>query len=265
MLKNTSSTWGKAASIIFMCFFIMLLGCDDHEASTVITIKPYYHDTELGCEARFNYQQEKWQLAQILFYLSDVEFQSSSDEWQSWPMTVSSSQTERVALIGKNCDDISSTGNWQLQLSDIPQASAIKKIRFTLGVPFILNHANPLTQPSPLNDSSMFWVWQTGHKFMRLETQSEDDNWLFHLGSTGCGSASVMRAPKSECLYPNKVKVELEFNLNKPAIVFDIAQLLKDTAMSSETSCKSAVNDKRCQTLFNNLGINSNQKVFRRQ
>ena len=32
-------------------------------------------------------------------------------------------------------------------------------VRFTLGVPFALNHADPTVPPAPLNNTAMFWNW----------------------------------------------------------------------------------------------------------
>lgn len=42
-------------------------------------------------------------------------------------------------------------------------------VRFTLGVPFDLNHADPTIAPSPLNLSAMFWAWQSGYKFVKID------------------------------------------------------------------------------------------------
>lgn len=45
-------------------------------------------------------------------------------------------------------------------------------VRFTLGVPFELNHGDPTIAPSPLNISGMFWVWQSGYKFVKIDMAS---------------------------------------------------------------------------------------------
>lgn len=42
-------------------------------------------------------------------------------------------------------------------------------MRFTLGVPFELNHDDPTTAPSPMNLTAMFWSWQGGYKFLKLD------------------------------------------------------------------------------------------------
>lgn len=45
-------------------------------------------------------------------------------------------------------------------------------IRFTLGVPFNLNHGDPTIALPPLNLSSMFWTWQSGYRFLKIDMAS---------------------------------------------------------------------------------------------
>jgi hypothetical protein len=42
-------------------------------------------------------------------------------------------------------------------------------VQFTLGVPFELNHSDVVLAPSPLNLSAMFWNWQGGHRFLKVD------------------------------------------------------------------------------------------------
>jgi uncharacterized repeat protein (TIGR04052 family) len=83
-------------------------------------------------------------------------------------------------------------------------------IRLTVGVPFDLNHANPLTAAPPLDRGEMFWSWQSGHKFLRADLAVANREWAFHVGSTGCSSASALRPPAQPCAQPNEMQVELE-------------------------------------------------------
>jgi len=82
-------------------------------------------------------------------------------------------------------------------------------IRFVVGVPFALNHANPLTAAPPLDRTELFWTWQLGYKFLRVELAEDGREWAFHLGSTGCASASALRPPSAECAEPNRIAVEV--------------------------------------------------------
>lgn len=254
--------------VLLTCvLFILLSGCAPDKKLTVISFKPYYEDTALTCNTAFTRENIAWQVEQFQFFISNVEYKSTKGKWLKWPMLTNARQAKDVALIGgyfvEGCAEQMQVENWQLSLQAIEQED-ISKIRFTLGVPFQLNHLNPLKQPSPLNDSSMFWVWQTGHKFMRLELNSENNHWLFHLGSTGCKSASALRAPQERCQQANTTVIELDIDVTAPAIKVDLARLLNNVTLSDSTSCQSAHQDKYCQALFSNLGINNNQQVFRR-
>jgi uncharacterized repeat protein (TIGR04052 family) len=94
------------------------------------------------------------------------------------------------------------------------QFADVEQIRFSLGVPFEENHANPITLPSPLNKTEMFWSWQRGHKFVRFDTTNKNTQteWNFHLGSVGCDSSSAMRSPNSACSQPNLLEITLPVN-----------------------------------------------------
>lgn len=147
-----------------------------------------------------------------------------------------------VALIGATCEKHS----WQVELlaDDLDGG----KLSFTMAVPFYENHRNPLTAGSPLNISEMFWSWQLGHKFFRYDGEND---FAFHLGSTGCKSASRLRAPAAPCTNPNRYQFELtQFNPDKP-IVLDLDRLFKQVDLSR--SCMSEQTNPTCQQLFANL------------
>lgn len=48
-------------------------------------------------------------------------------------------------------------------------AGSYRGLRFTLGIPFELNHADATIASSPLNLTSLFWNWQAGYKFLRID------------------------------------------------------------------------------------------------
>jgi uncharacterized repeat protein (TIGR04052 family) len=55
----------------------------------------------------------------------------------------------------------------------IPQGD-YQSLQFTLGVPQNLNHDDAAIAPSPLNLTSMWWNWQGGYKFLRVDLKTED-------------------------------------------------------------------------------------------
>lgn len=117
-------------------------------------------------------------------------------------------QTEEIALIDlAGADDHGNT-----VLRGYPAGRPVAGftgIRFVVGVPFELNHADPLTAAPPLNRTDLLWTWQTGYKFLRVELAEDGREWAFHLGATGCASASAVRPPSAECAEPNRMTVEI--------------------------------------------------------
>ena len=79
-------------------------------------------------------------------------------------------------------------------------------VRFEVGLPFDKNHAEVTLQPSPLNLSRMFWNWNAGYKFMRLDIRStgQPRGWLVHLGSTGCTPTGKPSIVPVSCAPPQR-------------------------------------------------------------
>jgi len=49
-------------------------------------------------------------------------------------------------------------------------------VQFTLGLPFALNHADNLLAASPLNLSAMFWNWQGGYRFFKVDISTSGES-----------------------------------------------------------------------------------------
>ena len=72
----------------------------------------------------------------------------------------------------------------RLMINGTAPAGDYVGVRFTLGVPFDANHDDASVASSPLNITDMFWAWQSGYKFMRIDGASTGlPSWRFHLGS----------------------------------------------------------------------------------
>ena len=221
-----------------------------------------FNHQAIDCSSSLVVNMLSWQIDQLQFYISQVDYLTAAGTWHPWTMKTTAYQSNDVALLGASCQNNNSTQvNWQIDFQSVVKPSEVKAIRFNLGVPFTLNHLNPLTQNSPLNDSSMFWVWQTGHKFLRLEMSNKTDDWLFHLGSTGCKAASAMRAPKIPCLQPNlqRFQVNTDFSQEGKAIVFDLSRLIRNVTLSRQSGCQSEPENSVCQQLLTNIGLADEQ------
>jgi uncharacterized repeat protein (TIGR04052 family) len=136
-------------------------------------------------------------------------------------------------------------------------------VKFTVGVPFERNHAEPAKAPSPLNLTQLFWVWNSGYKYARIEMQTTGlpQGWFLHLGSTGCQPSGTMQTIPASCGFPNRAEITLSnFNVNGDVVVTDLKKLLDGANLDvnqpkTARGCMSAQNDADCAPLFANMGL----------
>lgn len=137
-------------------------------------------------------------------------------------------------------------------------------VRFDLGVPFALNHQDVTVAASPLNVPPMWWNWQGGYKFVRIDMKSDaavmDGAWFIHLGSTGCVAADQSKAPTDPCSHPNVATIQLDgFDPATNTIVADLATLLANVNLSESTpqppGCMSGPDDPDCAGLLPAFGL----------
>ncbi len=157
-------------------------------------------------------------------------------------------------------------------------------LAFTIGVPFGQNHVDPTLAAAPLNTTGMFWTWQNGFRFIRIDlvpvATGMDDmghaasqeagqdgaghggakGWFLHLGSTQCAAGSKTEAP-SACASPNRMQILLpDFDPANQIVVIDPAPVLAEVDLrvnAPETSpgCMSAPGDSDCNTVMPKLGL----------
>jgi uncharacterized repeat protein (TIGR04052 family) len=149
---------------------------------------------------------------------------------------------------------------------------------FNVGVPFDLNHNDSAAAPSPLNLTALFWTWNSGYKFMRIDAvpSAGGGPFLWHLGSTGC--VEDMSGKVTSCDRPNRPMVQFAaFDTTKNKVIIDYAALAanNDVAMNGggAPGCMSGMDDPDCASLFGQLGIHmqdgtvhpEEQKVFTKE
>jgi uncharacterized repeat protein (TIGR04052 family) len=221
----------------------------------------------------------------LRFYVSDVALIDASG--QAVPVTLLQDekwQYRDVALLdfedGTGPCRNGTPATHEEVVGSVPKAH-YSGIRFTVGVPFELNHVDPTIAPSPLNLTAMFWVWQSGFRFFKLDmatggqplpaatshdvAMAKDANrpagFPVHLGSTECASASATTPPSAVCANPNLVHVVFDsFDLAHHRVVIDIAKLLADTdvdvnAPKTAPGCMSAIGDADCTAILRAFGL----------
>lgn len=192
---------------------------------------------------------------------SEVVFQLDDD--QEW-------QYQGVGLLDFENGQPLCTGDTRLNSDLIGSApdGEYTGIRFDLGVPFDLNHGDVALAPAPLNIPGMWWNWQTGYRFVRIDLKTPPvqtgelvlTDWFIHLGSTNCPSGGGAIPPSSPCAHPNRATITLaDFNPRTDTIIADLDGLLANIDLGKNTpappGCMSGPDDPECLQLFTNFGL----------
>lgn len=196
---------------------------------------------------------------QLRFYVHEVELVDARGVGH--PLRLSATppwQTERVALVDFS-DEAGAQRRTAIQGTfSEGAAKSYRGIRFTIGVPFELNHANPLTAGPPLDRGDMLWSWQSGHKFLRADLAVDGREWSFHLGSTGCSSASALRPPAAPCAQPNQMRVELRGDPLRQVVRLRLAPLLAAARAADYAICTgSYAHDPACTSAYASTGLSA--------
>ncbi len=200
-------------------------------------------------------------LSDFRFYVQDVELKDAAGIWVPVQLDDNIFQTSGVALLDFE-DGCGELGNPELNDSVVGTVPAgeYDGLRFKMGVPFEMNHVNHATAPSPMNLTSLFWDWQVGYKFLRIDSgQFSETDWRMHLGSTGC-VGDPMAGGVTECANGNRVEVEFDaFDASANTVVADYAALVEGAALdedaAADAGCMSKPADTDCGPLFANLGL----------
>ena len=137
-----------------------------------------------------------------------------------------------------------------------------KSVVFTVGVPEVLDHADPLGAPAPLVES-MTWGWLYGYRFLIAEMISTSAATsdagvgigLLHLGSVGCDTKPDAGVDAGvTCTQANRAEVRLEgFAPGTSTIVLDVAKIFATTDLKAPNECHSFGD--ACPSMFASVGL----------
>ena len=190
----------------------------------------------------------------LRFYASEVSMIDASGHRVAVRLdTANPWQDDNTAMLALGGRSDSGRTDNRAVTGRVPKGS-YEALEFLLGIAFERNHGNPLKAPPPLNVPSMFWTWQSGYKFLRLDAGTE---WSFHLGSTGCVSASAVRPPGEPCRQPNLARVRLPSGaIDGGTIAVDLDGLLAAIDTASDENCMGAYHERQsCRSLLTALGL----------
>jgi len=141
-------------------------------------------------------------------------------------------------------------------------------VRWTVGVPFALNHTDATTAPAPLNSAAMAWSWQVGRKFAKIEVSDPAAagaapwaarTFFVHLGSTGCVGNPATGATV-RCAARNRAGVTLRrFDPRRQRIAVDLRALLAGVDVTANgggtPGCMASPSDPDCGPVFRAFGL----------
>lgn len=238
--------------------------------------------TDVSCDATLSglgTSGDSGKISDFAFYIHGITLKTSDGKSVATTLDDNNFQDPQygVALLDFQdktdaCAGAAKTTNKEVKLKATVDPSTVTGIEFMVGVPSAANHHNASTSRAPYNRSGLFWAWQSGHKFMRLDVNptklvtkldaTTTKTFNLHLGSTGCTGDATTGAVVT-CTSPNRPTVKLEgvkvTGTTTNAIVLDYAKLISGTNINLDTGsavgCMSAQDDKDCPAIFDNLGL----------
>ncbi|HEX5657725.1 MAG TPA: MbnP family copper-binding protein [Polyangiales bacterium] len=196
------------------------------------------------------------------FYVHDVSLIRPSGE--RVPLELHQDQRyqrENVALL----DFVDDTGGCLTGDKDIrnvvhgyaPEQADYTGLAFKVGLPADKNHLDGASAPAPYNASGLWWSWQGGYKYARIDVTSEAvPLWYFHGGATDC-SGTV--ATGFSCASLQLANIVLpSYDPQASLVVFDAQRFYatSDLTVADQTpGCMGFAPDEQCAPLYNTLGV----------
>ncbi|MEZ4668678.1 MAG: metallo-mystery pair system four-Cys motif protein [Anaerolineae bacterium] len=246
----------------------MNMNMDMGSGNTTIRFSARVGDSDVSCGIMYESlgsHNSEVELTDFRLYISNVRLINAEGEEVPLELTQDEMwQHDNVALLdfedgSAGCAD---SGNAMLNTKIVGSSpdGEYTGLVFDLGVPDEMNHMDTTTAPTPLNIAAMWWGWQGGYKFLRVDMMADGKPWFIHLGSTGCESPNEATAPESPCSSPNRVEVRMgSFNAAHNFVVVNLDSLVSDIDLSTSVpeppGCMSFSGDPDCAPIFKNLGL----------
>ncbi len=159
--------------------FLLFLGSmlSLHAGTLQIKIHHQFDGRPLSLNSLRYQGQETFSISRLSYLLSEFSIQNDDGTWIDIP-----NQFAYLDLAKRRTS---------FTLSSLPQGS-YQRLRFSLGLPQLTNHANPAELPAdhPLNPNvnQLHWDWQTGYIFLALEgryrtAKKELQGYVYHLAN----------------------------------------------------------------------------------
>lgn len=247
-----------------------LAACDSSDREVALRFAPVVGDQPFACGKDFDGVGSGASTVTPLdfrIYLHEVALLRSSGE--RVPVAIRDDgqwQSDGLVLLdfedGSGACMTGSPGtNFEVRGS-VPDHGDYVGVEFIVGVPHEQNHLDGAIAPAPLNAQGMWWTWQGGYKYVRLDMRpATQPEFFYHLGATNC-AGSVQDG--FECAFANLAPVRIDgFDPERDAIVVDAAKILAgvdvdhvpDGVSDTLPGCMAFAGDPECPAMMAPLGL----------
>lgn len=233
---------------------LLLSACSAPQEAIEIPFVPRFGDQPISCGTPAGKA-----LTDLRFYVHDLRLLTSGGSEVAMTMLEDPLwQSEDVALLDFEDGSgacVNGTGETNTVIRGQVPEGDYSGIRFRIGVPEDLNHADPLRAKPPLGYSVMHWHWRTGYKFLRAGIADDSDGFWMHLGSSRCEGTS---RNIGGCRGSNRPLVELAaFVPGVDVVAVDLQPLVQqiDLTDGKATDCSSGPAESECEAPFQSLGL----------
>lgn len=135
----------------------------------------------------------------------------------------------------------------------VARTGEYRGLRFTVGVPFRINHSDPRSASPPLDQADMHGGSVSGYTFLRAGVAGGEGEFEIRVGSTACeGSVGYVTG----CEFPNRIEVFLPDFLPGGRVAVNLDRLLDaDGPKAAQIRCLSGPRDGPCAHAYAALGI----------
>lgn len=241
---------------------------DVEPIAVVIPFEARFRDQVATCGPEYDHVgvgDDSVKLQDLRMFVHDVLLVTAAGE--AVPVTLDASPwvyDGQIALLDFEdgnypCDGDADTNT---ELSGTAPPGNYVGIRFTIGVPFELNHVDPTPFGPPLDAPEMFANTQDGHSFFRWEVEIGGTNppHRFPLDVRSIGCVNGAGGVTEECASPNRLTVDLPaFDLSASKVVMQLERLAVrndlDVNQGGALGCASEASDQDCRDLFVAYGL----------
>ncbi|QSQ12439.1 MbnP family copper-binding protein [Myxococcus landrumensis] len=267
------NTMWKSARWVLLPTLLLLQACGDDEGSKTYTVRfsPQVRQEALTCEGLYTdigTSRSTIELLDFEMFVRDVTLVRANGERHPLKLEQDGTwQRDNIALLDfedgtGTCRTGGTAATRREVVGSAPEHDDYTRLEFKVGLAPERNHLDYQVETAPLDNRDMWWGWQMGYKFVKLDVRTPANAaYVFHLGAVGC-KGSVGEG--YTCASDSQATIALDdFSPEKNQVVLDVAGLFSELDVNrvpNGTSdmmagCMSNAGDPECPALYSQFGL----------